>query len=704
MKVAESTTIVQSSGIQSESFFNVKESNVGHIFSILRNKLYSNKPLAIIREYSTNAFDAHVEAGIPNRPIEISFPTLFKNSLTIRDFGLGLSEDGVYNVFASYGESTKRNTNDQVGMMGLGSKSAFCYVNDFTITSYHGGTKSTYLAYIDETNIGKISKIAEEPTSETGLAIDVVVKTIDLRSFRDTAGEFLAEFNPQPIIHNDDNVVRMMADKKNESYVLKTDEYAIKSGTRYNQTNYVRMGNVDYPFKFEDVKDSIPNDLSYELSCFQYLSVKLYAPIGSVVPSASRESLEMTEQAKSFIINSYVEILNKVKQDVQVKFDACISLYDFWREFRVGSDLMSQFNVTPTFKGVKYILNKDSILYYKDYPEISNIKSIEDDNRKSFKNASCVVPHKNQTIFMYCNDVAKNSVRKRILDSGYSLLRSFILEFKNDADKNCIVNHPDWQGANFVNVADLIYTRVSSKSVGAFTKSEVYRYAGQRSTLRDTWIADNLSLHESEGVYVEIKRFLPVLQTPNGETDNTVSKLDDLIIIARNLGIIIPTVYGVKYCDIDNLGDGWIEITDYIQQAMYNMTDENIERINRGVISAQVSSKWFEAFQYGMIDCDQDMTRLKEILTKYYNGFSLASHDGDRVEFFLKQGFELYLDTAIECKLLIEKTLDKHPILKCLFGYNLPNQYKADDINDYWKNVNNYIKANDYLISEGLGW
>jgi hypothetical protein len=704
MKVTESTINVQSSGIQSESFFNVKESNVGHIFSILRNKLYSNKPLAIIREYSTNAFDAHVEAGIPERPIEVSFPTAFKNSLTIRDFGLGLSENDVYNVFASYGESTKRSTNDQVGMMGLGSKSAFCYVNDFTITSYHDGKKSTYLAYIDETNIGKISKIAEEPTSETGLAIDVVVKTIDLRSFRETAGEFLAEFEPQPIIRNDDNVVRMMADKKNESYALKTAEYAIKANSRYNQTNYVRMGNVDYPFKYDDVKDSISSDLTYELSCFEYLSAKLFAPIGSVVPSASRESLEMNDQSKSFIINSYINILNKVKQDVQVKFDACVSLYDFWKEFRVGSDLMKLFNIIPTYKGVKYNINKDSILLAKNYPEILSIKNIEDDNRKSFKNAVCVVPHKNQTIFTFCNDVSKNSIRKRIMDSGYNLFHAFILEFKNDADENCIVNHPDWQGANFVNVADLNYTKASSKSVGAFTKSEVYRYAGHRSTLRDTWIADNLSLHESEGVYVEIKRFLPVLQTPNGETHNTVSKLDDILLYARNLGVNIPTLYGVKYCDIENLGDGWTEITDYIQQAFYNMTDENIERINRGVISSQISSKWFEAFQFGMIDCDQDMTRLKEIITKYYNGFSYTAHEGERVQFFLNQGFELYLDTAIECKLLIEKTLNKHPILKCLFGYNLPNQYKADDINDYWKNVNNYIKANDYLISEGLGW
>ena len=92
MKMSSAVISVESSGVQSEAFFNIKDSNVAHIFGILRNKLYSDKPLAIIREYCTNAFDAHIEAGIPERPIEVSFPTAFKNTLTIRDFGKGLSE------------------------------------------------------------------------------------------------------------------------------------------------------------------------------------------------------------------------------------------------------------------------------------------------------------------------------------------------------------------------------------------------------------------------------------------------------------------------------------------------------------------------------------------------------------------------------------------------------------------------------------
>ena len=80
MKMSSAVISVESSGVQSEAFFNIKDSNVAHIFGILRNKLYSDKPLAIIREYCTNAFDAHIEAGIPERPIEVDRKSTRLNS------------------------------------------------------------------------------------------------------------------------------------------------------------------------------------------------------------------------------------------------------------------------------------------------------------------------------------------------------------------------------------------------------------------------------------------------------------------------------------------------------------------------------------------------------------------------------------------------------------------------------------------------
>jgi hypothetical protein len=702
MKVTESTINVQSSGIQSESFFNVKESNVGHIFSILRNKLYSNKPLAIIREYCTNAFDAHVEAGIPERPIEVSFPTAFKNSLTIRDFGLGLSEGDVFNVFASYGESTKRNTNDQVGMMGLGSKSAFCYVNDFTITSYHAGKKSTYLAYIDETNIGKISKIAEEPTDETGLAIDVVVKTIDLKAFRDVAGNFLAEFSPQPIIRNDDNVVRMMAEKQNETYLVKGDFYAIIN-RYYGNTSSVRMGNVTYPFSFNDITPTLSHTEDDALYCFRYLTVKLLAPIGSVVPSASRESLEMDDKTKSYIKDALLRVVDNVKQDMQSKYDDCPSLYDFLCLLNKTSSVSYELRVKPKYNGIEYH-RQNSVIKMKSYPEIASMKEIKTDTRQSFGDTEDFAPDAKKIIFVYDDSVKQNTVRSRIMNSGLNLRDAIILEFKSVASKDAIINHLDWQGANFLDVSTLEFVKATKSSIGAFAKSEVYRYNGGQSTLRSTWVVDNLSLQQSEGIYVEIKRYAPVFKYPNGEVLSGISELSDLLANARYLGIKVDMLYGIKYSDIDKLGAGWVELGDYIQQALYNMTDDEIESINRAKISSDVPNEWYKAFSFdNLIDYDADMTRIKEIIAKYYTTSAYNTHMGHRITNLKCFGFDMYLDIEKECNNLINKTLDKHPILKCLFGYKLEYDSKPDnDTNMYWKIVNQYIKGNDYLHSEGL--
>ena len=701
MKIAESTIQVQSSGVQSEAFFTVKQSNIGHIFGILRNQLYSNKPLAIIREYCTNAFDAHIDAGIPSRPIEVSFPTAFKNSLTIRDFGKGLSESEVYDIFVSYGESTKRGTNEQVGMLGLGSKSAFCYVNDFTITSYHNGTKSVYLAYIDETNIGKISKIAEEATSETGLAIDIVVKTIDLSQFRDVAGTFLAEFNPQPIVKNDDRVVNMLQQEVEKSFIINTEEYAIHSWG-YNQKSCVRMGNVNYPFHIDDL--GLASDEYKSVECFRNLKVKLYAPIGSVVPSASRESLEMNTKTKQFIFDALKGIRSTVKGQIDERLSKCKSFYQFALEFDNTSQIRDVFNLVSVYGGKAYRPHTYNMQFIrKDYPAIKEIEEIRNDARSTFKSSSSLSIQEGQTLFAYYGNVPQNSIRQRIMNSGYSLKSGYLLRFTSKGDFDSLVNDAEWQGANFVDISNLIYTKVTGKSAGSFATSEVYSYCPHQLTLRNTWKSNTLSLQQSEGIYVEIKRFLPVAKHPNGTDIKTMEAFKELLGNAHTLGIKIDNLYGVKYCDIDKLGDGWIELTDYIQQALYNQTDDEIFKFNQYLISLNVSDEWEFAFNHNMADTDGDLTRLKEIISEYYKSMSYISSQGTRVRYFKNLGYGLYLDIHNECIELVDKILNKYPILRNLFGYSHKmSHYTESPTQKYWHIVNEYLKSQDYLKSEGL--
>jgi hypothetical protein len=120
MKIRSAAIDIQKSEEIVESSFGISVEDSAHILSILRDKLYSNKVLAVIREYSTNAYDAHVEAGIPDRPIEVTLPSRLDSTLSIRDYGIGLTEEDVRNIYAMYGASTKRSSNAFTGQLGLG--------------------------------------------------------------------------------------------------------------------------------------------------------------------------------------------------------------------------------------------------------------------------------------------------------------------------------------------------------------------------------------------------------------------------------------------------------------------------------------------------------------------------------------------------------------------------------------------------------
>ena len=111
---------VKSQGAVASSRFHLDMDQAAHLMSILREGLYSDPILAVIREYGTNAWDSHKTSGCPDKPINVTLPTDFDPTYTVRDYGSGLSDDEVLRVFTGYGTSTKRDSNAAVGMLGIG--------------------------------------------------------------------------------------------------------------------------------------------------------------------------------------------------------------------------------------------------------------------------------------------------------------------------------------------------------------------------------------------------------------------------------------------------------------------------------------------------------------------------------------------------------------------------------------------------------
>lgn len=162
--------------------------DVSIVLEILRSKLYSNKVRAVCQEIMSNARDAHREMNKEDVPICVKLPSVRDTAFYIQDFGQGITPDRMKDVYILYGQSTKRNDNTQTGGFGIGSKTPWAYSDTFTITTITNETgkniKRYYIAYIDETRIGKLSLVNHHDTDEpTGTTIGLDVKREDIHEF-----------------------------------------------------------------------------------------------------------------------------------------------------------------------------------------------------------------------------------------------------------------------------------------------------------------------------------------------------------------------------------------------------------------------------------------------------------------------------------------------------------------------------------------
>lgn len=160
-----SSGVVVSSTMQGEVYqAGIDDDDMPHLIRLFTD-LYSDTELACLREYSTNARDAQIEAGV-NRPIEINLPSALAPFLTIRDFGVGLDADTIRLVYSRYGRSTKRDSNDFNGMLGLGCKSALTYAQSFTVESVKDGMKTLCSITRVENGVPSFQVVSSLPTDD----------------------------------------------------------------------------------------------------------------------------------------------------------------------------------------------------------------------------------------------------------------------------------------------------------------------------------------------------------------------------------------------------------------------------------------------------------------------------------------------------------------------------------------------------------
>ena len=303
MILQDNDTIIEQIGeVKEEAQFKMKASRKA--FQILSD-LYSDKPLAIVRELGCNASDSMTASGQADKPFHIHLPNALEPWLIIQDFGTGISHDNIYNIYTTYFESTKTNTNSQIGCLGLGSKSPFCYTDNFTITSIHNGEKRIYNAYFNAANMPTISLMSSEKTKDgNGVAIQIPVKANDFNTFNHSVYKAFRFFDVKPTISGG----------KIDWDEIKPDFTGAfwKSYHKLNQS-FAIMGGVTYPIETYKVDGD-----HYDILRKAGLVIKF--EIGEIDFTPSRESISYCDDT----IKAINAKLNLVKQDFVTKVEAMV--------------------------------------------------------------------------------------------------------------------------------------------------------------------------------------------------------------------------------------------------------------------------------------------------------------------------------------------------------------------------------------------
>jgi hypothetical protein len=712
-----------------EQTFRIKQSK--EAFKILSSGLYSDKILAVVRELSANAWDSHRMAGKANIPFTVHLPNQFEPYFSVRDYGVGLSEKEVLNLYTTYFDSTKRTSNDATGMLGLGSKSPFSYTDQFTVTSIYNGVQYVFSCFISEEGVPSVSKLSEKKLSNkvsNGLEVHMAVQENDFNAFRNKATDVFRYYEVKP------EIVGQSIDFDND-YELEYS-HTLKSGVtvkRYARDNHygrsvtynggvIIQGACAYPIELSQLTN---NQYGTIYSVLEDYTIDV--PIGNISITASRESIEYDKPTVAFLKRIAEELLDelckehiKTLSSIDLHWDVFIKAVEIQHQSRVISKHLNSKivwkgktfdevldNVTLDFStpdtdehGVKrskpyaslQYATKQDINYYKNF----TLNKSFTDYKQSIR------PEKN---IVFVVDMEKAHRFKHILTYNYGQGSDnvpntlyFVRPFEGKAEKVWKQVNKICKGATIVKLQDLPEPPKELTSDG---KVKIKK----KLKIRNSWgwddTSDDVELSDG-GLYVDLVR-----NTVKDYHSN--SNYGTLIADAKKLGVLDEdvTIYGIpaSYKNIPNQHSGWTNVHDLIANNIKKkIKGKNIKKLQK----EDYRRKFMRDIGYdvGRIlraykDVDKDIKKIYDLKHKY------SSMDKDEtlklVELLnkvehnqatddtAKQRAKEYLAATDPIRNKIEALKEKYPLL---FEYG-GGRYEAEDMFiQYINDVNTLQKLN----------
>ena len=596
--------------------FEIKQN--AHMLRILSDGIYSDKPMAVIRELSSNAWDAHIMAGTTDRPFDIHLPNPYEPYFSIRDYGIGLSEEDVYGLYCTYGGTNKDQSNDVTGGFGLGSKAGFAYTDQFTVTSVHNKRKMMFSAFVAENGEYQITKLSDEETQEhNGLEIYIPVKADDFATFQEKTKTVYSRYPLMPLIEG----VSEFTPTKVE-YLAETKDYRLRNeASKYSYRgschSYALQGLVAYKLDSNALKATLTNN--------QYAVLNgpfdLLFDIGEVSVAVSREHLSYDERTQTNILAKVDKVLEGLPKFVQAEVDSCknlweaLLLYNKWyKESDLSRDLKEHVGENLTYK--KIPLDKGRIKF-----NLSKMETVEDELEQEVPYAEIITYNKAMfemkritgdrkykgsiyaspdTIFIW-DDVESRTINPKI-DYHFRDEDQNIVMIKADKKhltsiKKQLGNPTVKKWSDYEEVPKDHFERLKSVSV-------VKKLLGYTErAYSELWEDTNHNVADG-GLYIMTYAREPQLR------DCRRGSLRDLVKNSRSLGMLEDSdkIFGIQssFKNIPNQHQGWFQLEDYI-----------LDQFNK---------------QYDLKDLPKKLAAFKELTTAFDNCY--------RIEQFTKKFVE----------------------------------------------------------------
>lgn len=369
-------------------------------FRILVDGLYSDKIGSIVRELTSNAFDAHVRRGNLDAPFEVRLPNGMNPTFSVRDFGCSMTHDEVMGLYSTLFESSKSSSNAEVGAFGLGAKSFLAYTDACTVNCWLNGEKRAYLVALDETGVPAVTLVHREASSEhQGVEVTFAVNHTDFQAFRNAMSTAAYGYDKLPKIVGGELALLDPAYKGKGWRLYKglSGGHKVRQGCAvYPMNDVVYMPGGTVPYGYQIILD---------------------VPIGTIDVTASREALAPTSAQKRTVENRLSDASRELHAQVKAQYDALSTeLERAWFVYK-NRDMMGPGNWSTTVKTPVSLVQWKSESPYAQWnvDRIARIKIVHDDGTVIVRRQRRLKALSNNYDMYVSDDVTAIAIVKRTL-------------------------------------------------------------------------------------------------------------------------------------------------------------------------------------------------------------------------------------------------------------------------------------------------